>query len=63
MNESPLFRSLFTTVEQIALNPPLPGNRKAISRCMQCIDDFYYEARITAEQWEALKTLLIDACP
>jgi hypothetical protein len=62
MNDSPLYRSLFHTVERIAQNPPLPGDRRAISRCMQCIDDFYYEARITAEQWEALKVLLMDAC-
>ncbi|MDR3639612.1 MAG: hypothetical protein P4L84_37775 [Isosphaeraceae bacterium] len=61
MNDSVLFKNLFHTVERIALDPPLPGNRRAISRCMECIDDFYYQARITAEQWETLKTLLIDA--
>lgn len=62
MDDSPLYKSLFSTVERIAHDPPLPGNRRAISRCMQCIDDFYYQARITAEQWETLKMLLMDAC-
>jgi len=61
MNDSPVFKSLFSTVERIAHDPPLPGNRRAINRCMQCIDDFYYQARITVDQWETLKTLLNDA--
>ena len=61
MNDSPLYKSLVNTVERIVHDPPLPGNRKAISRCMQCIDDFYYDARLTAEQWEDLKIMLL-AC-
>jgi hypothetical protein len=55
------FKSLIAAVERIAHHPPLPGDRRAICRCMQCIDDFYYQSRITVEQWETLKTILMDA--
>jgi len=57
------FKSVFETVEMIAQNPPLPGNRRVIYRCMDRLDDFYHQDRITAEQWATLKTLLLDACP
>ena len=61
MNESPPVQSLVDAVEMIALNPPLPGNRRAISRCMQCLDDLYYASRISVDQWERLRTILLDA--
>jgi hypothetical protein len=62
MNESPAFEKLVVVAKTIAQAPPLPGDRKSICRCVQCIDDFYYKSRITFEQWEALRDILLNAC-
>ncbi len=53
------FQSLVDAAEKIAHNPPLPGDRRALTRCMQCIDDFYYQSRIDADQWETLKNIFL----
>lgn len=55
------FQNLVDVAQMIAHNPPLPGNKKALCRCMQCVDDLYYQSRITAEQWETLKNILMGA--
>jgi hypothetical protein len=63
MDDSPSYKSLVVVVAKIAHDPPLPGNRKAICRCMDRLDDFLNQSRITTEEWETLKLILIDACP
>lgn len=63
MCDTPAFQKLLDAAQRIAHNPPLPGDKRALCRCMQCIDDFYYQSRITAEQWETLKDILMSACP
>jgi hypothetical protein len=57
------FQNLLDATQRIAHNPPLPGDKRAIARCMQCIDDFYYQSRIDAEQWETLKNILLSVFP
>jgi hypothetical protein len=63
MNDSLVFNNLVQVVETIAHNPPLPGDRKALCRCMGRLDEFLQKARITVEQWERLKNILLDAYP
>jgi hypothetical protein len=63
MNDSSAYKELVETVERIAHNPPLPGARKAICRCLDCLGTFHHQARISTEQWVTLKSILLEDRP
>jgi hypothetical protein len=53
------FNNLVACVERIARHAYYPDIDQAISQCLEDIDDLMHEARITPEQREALRFVLL----
>jgi len=59
MISSEYFERLVTSVERIARHAYYPGIDEAIEQCLEDIDELMHEGRITAEEREALRIVLL----
>ena len=59
MNSLSYFENLVASVERIARHAYFPGIDQAINQCLEDIDDLRDEDRITPEQREALRFVLL----
>ncbi len=59
MNSSSYFDRLVTSVERIARHAYYPGIDEAIEQCLEDIDELLIGGRITAEEREALRIVLL----
>jgi hypothetical protein len=59
MNNLSYFDRLIVSVERIARHAYYPGIDQAISQCLEDIDELMDEDRITPEQREALRFVLL----
>jgi hypothetical protein len=61
MNGTSYFDRLIASAERIARHADYPGKQQAVDQCIEDIDDLAVAERITAEQREALRAVLLDA--
>jgi hypothetical protein len=61
MNGTSYFDRLVSTAERIARHADYPGKEQAVGQCLEDIDDLAIAERITAEQRETLRTVLLGA--
>jgi hypothetical protein len=61
MNDTPYFERLVASVQRIARHAEYPGKDQAVGYCLEDIDDLALAGRITAEQRETLRALLLGA--
>ena len=61
MNGLPYFERLVASVERIAHHAEYPGKDQALNQCLEDIDDLAGAGRITAEQRESLRAVLLGA--
>jgi hypothetical protein len=61
MNNSCYFENLVVCVQRVARHSYYPGIYQAIEQCLEDINDVMHSGRITAEQREALRQLLLGA--
>lgn len=59
MNNPVCFDRLVASVERIARHSYYPGIDQAIDLCLDDIDDLWHTGRITSEQREALRFVLV----
>jgi hypothetical protein len=59
MNSVGYFERLVASVERIARHSYYPGIDQAINQCLEDIDELLHEDRITLEQREALRFVLL----
>jgi hypothetical protein len=59
MISSDYFERLVTSVERIARHAYYPGIDEAIEQCLEDIDELMHAGRITAEEREALRIVLL----
>jgi len=59
MISSDYFERLVTSVERIARHAYYPGIDEAIEQCLEDIDELMHAGRITAEEREALRLILV----
>jgi len=59
MISSEYFERLATSVERIARHTYYPGIDEAIEQCLEDIDELMHAGRITAEEREALRIVLL----
>ncbi len=59
MISSDYFERLVTSVERIARHAYYPGIDEAIDQCLEDIDELLHEGRITSEEREALRIVLL----
>ena len=59
MNRLSYFENMVASVERIARHAYYPDIDQAINQCLQDIDDLMDEDRITPEQREALRFVLL----
>jgi len=59
MISSGYFERLVTSVERIARHAYYPGIDEAIDQCLEDIDELMHDGRITAEEREALRIVLL----
>jgi hypothetical protein len=59
MHGSIEFERLVMSVERIARHPSYPGMDEAIDQCLQDLDELMEAGRITPEQREALRFVLL----
>ncbi len=59
MISSEYYERLVTSVERIARHAYYPGIDEAIEQCLEDIDELMHEGRITAEEREALRFVLL----
>jgi hypothetical protein len=59
MISSEYFERLVTSVERIARHTYYPGIDEAIEQCLEDIDELMHVGRITAEEREALRIVLL----
>jgi len=59
MISSNYFERLVTSVERIARHTYYPGIDEAIEQCLEDIDELMHAGRITAEEREALRIVLL----
>jgi predicted DNA-binding protein len=59
MISSEYFERLVTSVERIARHTYYPGIDEAIEQCLEDIDELMHAGRITAEEREALRLILL----
>ena len=59
MISSDYFERLVTSVERIARHAYYPGIDEAIEQCLEDIDELMHAGRITAEEREALRLVLL----
>ena len=60
MNSTGFFERLSVCVERIARHAYYPGIEQAIDQCLEEIDELTHSGRVTAEQREALRFLVLD---
>jgi hypothetical protein len=61
MNDSSYFERLVASAERIARHADYPGKDQALGQCIDDIDDLALARRITAEQRETLRAVLLGA--
>jgi len=61
MNGTSYFDRLVASAERIARHADYPGKQQAVDQCIEDIDDLAIAERITAEQREALRAVLLGA--
>jgi hypothetical protein len=61
MNGASYFDRLVASAERIARHAHYPGKDQAVGHCLEDIDDLMLEERITAEQGERLRAVLLNA--
>jgi hypothetical protein len=61
MNGTSYFERLIASAERIARHADYPGKEQAVGLCLEDIDDLAIAERITAEEREALRTVLLGA--
>ena len=61
MNGTTYFDRLIASAERIARHADYPGKEQAVGQCLEDIDDLAIAQRITAEQREALRAVLLGA--
>ena len=61
MNGTPYFDRLFASAERIARHADYPGKEQAVGQCLKDIDDLAIAERITAEQRETLRSVLLGS--
>jgi hypothetical protein len=59
MSDTTDFERLVAVVERVARHPDLPGKREAVDLCLEDIRDFSVAGRITDEQANVLRELLL----
>ena len=59
MISSDYFERLVASVERIARHAYYPGIKEAIEQCLEDIDELMHAGRITAEEREALRLILL----
>ena len=59
MISSDYFERLVTSVERIARHAYYPGIDEAIEQCLEDLDELMHAGRITAEEREALRIVLL----
>jgi hypothetical protein len=59
MNSPGYFARLVSCVQGVARHAYYPGIDQALDQCLEDIDDLRHSGRITAEQREALRFLLL----
>ena len=59
MISSDYFERLVTSVERIARHAYYPGIDEAIEQCLEDIDELMHAGRITAEERDALRMVLL----
>jgi hypothetical protein len=59
MNDATYFERLVAAVERVALHTNFPGKQEAVGLCLGDIDDLADAGRITDEQADALRELLL----
>jgi hypothetical protein len=61
MNGTTYFDRLVASAERIARHANYPGKEQAVGQCIADIDDLMLAERITAEQRETLRAVLLGA--
>jgi hypothetical protein len=61
MNGSSYFDKLVATAERIARHSHYPGKDQAVGQCLEDIDDLEFAGRITAEQRDQLREILLSS--
>ena len=61
MNGTSYFDRLVASAERIARHADYPGKEQAVGQCIEDIDDLAIAERITAEQRETLRAVLLGA--
>jgi len=61
MNGTSYFDRLIASAERIARHAHYPGKEQAVGHCLEDIDDLMHEERITAEQRDQLRAVLLSA--
>jgi hypothetical protein len=61
MNGTTYFDRLVASAERIARHAHYPGKEQAVDQCIADIDDLVLAERITAEQRETLRAVLLGA--
>jgi hypothetical protein len=61
MNDTSYFDRLVASAERIARHADYPGKQQAVDLCIEDIDDLATAERITAEQREVLRAVLLGA--
>jgi hypothetical protein len=59
MSDATYFERLMAAVQRVARHANLPGKREAVGLCLGDIDDLLDAERITDEQADALRELLL----
>jgi hypothetical protein len=61
MHETSYFDRLVASAERIARHAHYPGKDQAVSHCLEDLEDLILEDRITAEQRDRLRAVLLSA--
>jgi hypothetical protein len=61
MTGTTYFDRLIASAERIARHAEYPGKQQALGQCLEDIDDLVIEERITLEQRDLLRSVLLGA--
>jgi hypothetical protein len=61
MNDNSYFDKLISTAERIARHAHYPGKDQAVGHCLEDIDDLVVAERITSEQRDQLRSVLLSS--
>jgi hypothetical protein len=61
MNGTSYFDRLVASAERIARHAHYPGKDQAVGHCLEDIDDLVLEERITPEQRDRLRSVLLSS--